>query len=137
VIFPRSSTITRFLNPRFDTSRPIYVVKTSGRSDTVTLDFSIDYPDYIDGYEPVLADKGYFADLLVRTATATYRPVFYDPFRLAQEIGDSLNSGAACHVEPNLVVISVVDRTHIESALSFLASRQFGGLHAEANEHDA
>jgi|SRR5580700_9672820 hypothetical protein len=97
-----------------------------------TPNYAVVWPDYFDAVEAEIVAKGYFADLTIEANGLTYRPVFYDPVRFAQEVGDHLGRGEACYAESNAVLVAKVDREHVEAAIAWLAVRAFRGLLAEA-----
>jgi hypothetical protein len=92
------------------------------------MDYEVHYPDYFDGYEYAIVAKGYFADIVVSTTRAVYRPVFFDMARFQQEVADSIASPAGYHVESNVVLVEKVDRAHIDEALSAMAVNGFAEL---------
>ncbi|MFI6928098.1 hypothetical protein ACIBIZ_49795 [Nonomuraea spiralis] len=57
-----------------------------------------------------------------------YRPVFYDPVRLGQEVADELARGTGFFREPNLVVVDQVTRDCMEAAITALADNGFNML---------
>src|SRR4051812_559945 len=77
----------------------------------------LEWPPDLDDWE--IEAKGWFP-ATVRYRGATLGVVFYDPVRLSQEIADGIESGKLFH-EPNLVVLAMLGRERIESALSILA----------------
>ncbi|MER7213094.1 hypothetical protein ABT340_39030 [Streptosporangium sp. NPDC000239] len=86
--------------------------------------FTMRWPDHFDEYAPVIEAKGWFGDVLVEWNGRIYRPVFYEPVRLAQEISDELARGSAFR-EPNLIVIDQVTRAHMEAAITALVDGRF------------
>ena len=83
------------------------------------MDYKLSFPDDFTDYEWELESKGYFNGAVVVCQGDNYRLSFYDPVRLAQEIEDELSS-TALFMEENLVVVSSVDRVHMEKAVKFL-----------------
>jgi hypothetical protein len=86
------------------------------------------FPDWFDEYEWETIAKGYFIGVTLEVGTARYKPVFYDPARLAQEVEEEVGSSNGYFVEPNMVVVEVVDRSHIQKAANSLAAHGFEGL---------
>ncbi len=87
--------------------------------------FSMHWPDYFDEEAPIIESKGWFADVLVEWNGQSYRPMFYDPIRLGQEIADELARGVVFFREPNLVVVDQVTRGHMEAAITALVGNGF------------
>ena len=74
-----------------------------------------------DDFEATMWDaKGYFPNAKLTVGTTTYILNFYDPSRLAQEIAEATKSMGFFH-EPNLVVVSQVNRTQLQQAVRKLA----------------
>ena len=71
-------------------------------------------PDFAD-YESEVEAKGWFAEASLEVFGKTYRLVFYDPARLAQEIEDGLRADRF-FFEANLVIISSVNRAAMQEA---------------------
>ncbi|MEU8358392.1 hypothetical protein AB0C27_20475 [Nonomuraea sp. NPDC048882] len=90
--------------------------------------FSVRWPHYFDEQAPLIEAKGWFSDVLVEREGQYYRPVFYDPVRLGQEIAEEMSNGAGFFREPNLVVVDRVTRDHIEAAISALVDNGFNLL---------
>jgi|SRR5215469_5597737 len=89
--------------------------------------FEAIFPHYFDQNAALIEAKGYFADLTVERGGKTYRPVFYDAVRLAQEVADAVDRDEV-FVEANLIVVRTVTRSEILQALEKLAGSDFAGL---------
>jgi hypothetical protein len=87
--------------------------------------YRIEFPDYFDSYIGELEAKGYFADLVIHAAGRRYRPTFYDPIRLGQEVKDALSAGAVCFSEANLVIVDKISRDALEAAVAQLSGQDF------------
>ncbi len=86
------------------------------------------FPDYFDNRAAEIEAKGYFADVTIEAGGLQYRPVFYDPTRLAQTIDDELRIGTPANTEPNVVVVKRITRLDIELAVAHLADADFADL---------
>jgi hypothetical protein len=95
---------------------------------TDTSSYVVHFPYYFDEREWEVTAKGWFSDLLVEYGGRVYRPVFYDPTRLAQEVADEVTSARGYFIEQNLVVVQAVDRSNIVAALDGLCERHFETL---------
>ncbi|HEX8157809.1 MAG TPA: hypothetical protein VF526_10535 [Solirubrobacteraceae bacterium] len=94
--------------------------------------FQLRLPPYFDDYAAEIEAKGYFADVIVEADGRQYRPVFYDPARLAQEIRDELDREGV-FAEDDLVIVDAVTRETIEAAVAKLAGKGFRTLKATTN----
>jgi hypothetical protein len=90
--------------------------------------YVVHFPYYFDEREWEVTAKGWFSDLLVEYGDRVYRPVFYDPTRLAQEIADEVTSAREYFIAQNLVVVRAVTRSNIVAALDGLSERHFETL---------
>ncbi|MFF0868451.1 hypothetical protein ACFYUV_42305 [Nonomuraea sp. NPDC003560] len=72
--------------------------------------------------------KGWFSDVLIEREGQLYRPAFYDPIRLGQEIAEEMARGAGFFREANLVVVDRVTRAYMEAAISALIDNGFNLL---------
>ena len=93
--------------------------------------YRVEFPQYFDGVEHEITAKGYFADLTITVGSRQFRPAFYDPVRLLQDVRDELASQGS-FVERSVVVVERVTRTAIEEAIAELAKGDFRGI-AEEN----
>jgi hypothetical protein len=95
------------------------------------MDYSLIFPDDFDDYVPELADKGWFALARLVVAEHRYPLIFYDPFRLQQEMNDELER-RSFFFEPNLLVIPSVTRENMQQAVDdLMRSGGLSGLSAE------
>jgi hypothetical protein len=92
--------------------------------------YRVEFPPYFDEVEHEITAKGYFADLMIIVGDRRFRPAFYDPVRLLQDIRDELASHGA-FVERSVVVVEQVSRTSIEEAITELAKGDFQGIAQE------
>jgi hypothetical protein len=95
---------------------------------TSAAQMNVVFPDWFDDYEWETIAKGYFVGVILQVGEDRYRPVFYDPSRLAQEISDALRGSNGYFADRNLVVVQAVDRLHIVAAAERLAAQRFEGL---------
>jgi len=78
--------------------------------------FTLHWPTDYDGQAWEWEAKGFYLGLEVRVASGTFRPVFYDPVRLAQD----LEAGTEIDQE-RLIVVKRVNRGEMETAILALA----------------
>jgi hypothetical protein len=95
---------------------------------TDTPSYVVHFSYHFDEREWEVTAKGWFSDLLVEYGDRVYRPAFYDPTRLAQEIADEVTSSRGYFIEQNLVVVQTLDRSNIVAALDALSERDFETL---------
>ena len=81
------------------------------------LVFPADYDEYAWEYEA----KGYIVGVLLVTAENSYPLNFFEPVRLAQDIGGFLDRNPV-YFEPNLVVVPSVTRDHMLEAARYISS---------------
>jgi hypothetical protein len=71
-------------------------------------------------------DRGYRSHVWVKLANdERYPVVFYDAFRLQQDLGDETKSGNAFIAEPGLIVLPEVTLEYMERAVCRLAEGGF------------
>jgi hypothetical protein len=82
------------------------------------MDYQILFDADLDEYAWELESKGCL-DLSIKLEALVIPVSFYDPVRLAQEVGDAVVMNGV-FFERNIVVISKVNRTNIENAVKYL-----------------
>ncbi|UXI65976.1 hypothetical protein [Tahibacter amnicola] len=91
-------------------------------------DYSFVLPPDFSDYEWEVTAKGHFSGATIAAAGAEYRLSFYDAARLSQEVASELDRGMA-FFEPNLIVISSVNRREMEdAAYGLIRSGQLSAL---------
>jgi hypothetical protein len=88
-------------------------------------DYSLVFPEGFDDYAWEVESKGWFGEARLTSMGRSYRIIFYEPVRLAQEIEDELKRGKP-FLEQNLVVVPSVTRQNMETAVEYLV--QYGQL---------
>jgi hypothetical protein len=90
-------------------------------------------PDGFDESESEIELKGWISGVVLTIEGKRHSLTFYDPVRLAQEIGDQLRR-SSIFFEPNLVVVESVTRSAMQSAAeSLVATGQLTNLVSLAN----
>jgi hypothetical protein len=92
--------------------------------------YELQFPPYFDEVQFEITAKGYFADATIIVGERRYRPAFYDPVRLAQDLQDELATNGV-FVERSIVVVDQVTRELIERAVAGLARGNFQGIAPE------
>ncbi|MFD0895086.1 hypothetical protein KBB96_00980 [Luteolibacter ambystomatis] len=82
--------------------------------------YTLVWPDGFDEDGCLIESKGWFNGLEIHIGDNRFRPVFYDPVRLSQEISDELLRDGIFS-EPGLIVIASVTRMNIEAAIARMA----------------
>jgi hypothetical protein len=77
------------------------------------------WPDDFDDHALQIESKGWFVGLEIIVDGRTFKPTFYDPARLSQDILEEISS-ADFFFEPFLIVIQQVSRESIERAVADL-----------------
>jgi hypothetical protein len=92
--------------------------------------YALELPsDFDDSYPE---SKGYFIGAVIRGMGKTYAITFYDPVRLSQDIEGEL-SAAPYWFEKNVVVVPVINRQHLRTAVEkIIATGDVGRLLPEA-----
>ncbi|MEU4116520.1 hypothetical protein AB0F71_18755 [Kitasatospora sp. NPDC028055] len=94
------------------------------------IQYSLRFPEYLDGYEVETEAKGYLVDVKVSTEKATFDLTIYDPVRLAQEISDEVSVGGYFAMA-NVLVVPAVTRAEVSRAVEDLARVGFCGLNPQ------
>jgi hypothetical protein len=95
---------------------------------TLAESYDIRFPDYLDGYEAETEAKGYLVGVVVIAQGRTFELTVYDHARLAQDVGDELNSNRAYLAVPNLLVVPSVTKVEIARAIGLIAKAGFKEL---------
>lgn len=70
--------------------------------------------------------RGYYDNVVVKLDNGgSYKLCFYDPVRIAQDLGRSQEFGEVCIAEPGLVVVPTVNLQSIKDAVSQLHERGY------------
>lgn len=95
-----------------------------------TNEYTLRFPETYTTDHEIWRAKGYVIVVIevAQRVTTRYSLTFYDPVRLAQDIESELGETSPLFFEPNLVVVSDVERSEIERAVEALARRDFSGL---------
>jgi len=88
--------------------------------------YEIRFPDRMEDLYP--ESKGYLHGVEVVTDSGTYKPVFYEPVRLVQDIEAEFGLGSPEIAIPDLKVVPTVTPDAIHEAVAHLASSGFEGL---------
>jgi hypothetical protein len=84
--------------------------------------FEVVFPEHFDLDASLIEAKGSFSGVEVRTGNLVWRPVFFDPVRLQQEVADALDSDGYFQ-EPTLIVVTKITRAEIEAAVQRIMDR--------------
>lgn len=82
--------------------------------------YTLEWPADFEDYSWELESKGWFSGLLVIVNGKTFRPSFYDPVRLSQDIEEEI-AAVGFFSEPSLIVVDRVCRESMVSAIAKLA----------------
>ena len=91
------------------------------------VEYTLDFPKYLDGYEAETEAKGYLVDLKVSAGELTFTFSVYDPTRLAQGVAEE-TAADGYFALTNLLVVTKVTRGDITRAVRKLAQVGFPGL---------
>jgi hypothetical protein len=111
-----------------------FYVSISGDELMNESDYQVIFPEH---FEPSsltameIEAKGVFGDVEIETSVGTYRPLFYDAVRLAQDAEAELEDGATCFSPGNIVIVKTVTRREMDAAIVDLARDNFSTLIAD------
>jgi hypothetical protein len=99
---------------------------------TDSVEFNVIYPDYFD--DPDVLVRGVVDGIRVQSGGREFDISFFSPTRLSQEVEGEVLNYRHFFVQKNLVVVTAVDRGHINAAVAELAKLNFAELRAEDGE---
>ena len=85
--------------------------------------YEVIFPEGFEDYAWEVESKGWLDGIIIKYEGHEYRPVFYDPIRLAQTIADDLSS-TGCFLEKNLVVVERINRENLLSAIEIFMTQE-------------
>src|SRR5690349_18485856 len=97
-------------------------------------DYLLTFAERFDDDAWEIEAKGWYPGATLTCSGKTYRLIFYDPFRLAQEIEDELRNGCV-FFEPNLVIVPSVTRQCMQEAnIVFVTSLTRSAPHSRISD---